>query len=623
MKKIIVIWLIVLCTALSAFLNEQMLFKEGGFMRDDSYVSVILCNRSGSELKNMDEYRDDANIYFRIKPLLDWKFSKKDDELIIKIVNDGKLKNYDATKYKVSDMNEFYIVKVSKKQFALTKPFYFENDLGRTKDITFPEEYWDYYEFAFEHFSLGSGFLKELDFFNAYKELTYFMVNDFTKQFSFYEEAVELLEYSVGEHIQQQKKISQKFLNIKEQISSDVYNFDKSVFAEMDTFALNQLEPIKFFDKYFVSGLEKSSVFKKEYTEFSKEMNTLLSESIELYKTTLFSLFIGNDYNNSKFYSFIDILARSMCYLDSIPISEPTVVINPENFYRFPKQMSYIRRNGWEKELAILVESINSNIKIYYHVLDKPVTDNLFRNIDNEPQPYYNIFSAFNALCSGEYNAVLSSLDEALQKCTDPEFIDNICLLKASYISYMRNIDSKITKSLNIGLLHERNNELAAAEIEYQKAANRSVNYALPNFYLGRTYYKKNNKPNSELYINRALEIDSKLVEARLFKIDALIEEQNFSSALQDINTALQTNPIYRLYYLRALSLFKLERYDEAAILVLQTCIELNPHDIYEYLLLGDIYKALGDGDASKKYYLEAGKIDPENEDYLERINGF
>jgi tetratricopeptide (TPR) repeat protein len=168
--------------------------------------------------------------------------------------------------------------------------------------------------------------------------------------------------------------------------------------------------------------------------------------------------------------------------------------------------------------------------------------------------------------------------------------------------------------------LYERAIQYTQAESEYHKAINASVNYALPNFYLGRLYSKQDNTPASDIYINRALEVDPQLIEARLFKINNFIQKEDYSSAIQNVNVALQTNPIWQFYYLRAFLLFKLEQYEDAKTLILQTCIDINSHNIDEYLLLGDIYKALGDIVSSKIYYIEAGKIDSENVEYIERI---
>jgi hypothetical protein len=619
MKKIIILSFIFLHINLFGFFTDSMLYKEGGMLSKDKFVNIYLSNRSGLEINNMNEFRNNPNIYFCIQPSDDWRFSDK-EPLSIQLINAGEVLDFEANKYSDYDNDESYVVTIPKTEFVITKPFHFENELGRNEDRIFPEEYWDYYEFAFEHFSKGSEFLKQTDYRNAYKELKYFLDNDFSVKFSFYDEAVELLGYSVGEYIRREKEEAQKFMNIKEQIETQRYKFDTTVFAELDSFALKQEEPVKYFDKYFTANLNKSNLFKNEFEKFQENMNLLASESRELYDAALYDSITKKDYKNVKYNAFIDVLARTLCYSDTLFSLESTVLINPDNLINFPVKMLNIRQNGWEDELLILIKMININVAEHYYLLDEAVMSNLKKNINEEFLPYYSIFSAFNALCAGDYKSMRSNMNDALNKCTEKELFESLCLVQNSYKILVKKIDRNVIDSMNKGLLYEKAIQYTQAESEYHKAINASVHYALPNFYLGRLYSKQDNTPASDIYINRSLEVDPQLIDARLFKINNFIQKEDYSSAIQNVNIALQTNPIWQFYYLRALLLFELEQYEDAKTLILQTCIDINSHNIDEYLLLGDIYKALGDNVSSKIYYIEAGKIDSENEEYLQRI---
>jgi len=103
------------------------------------------------------------------------------------------------------------------------------------------------------------------------------------------------------------------------------------------------------------------------------------------------------------------------------------------------------------------------------------------------------------------------------------------------------------------------------------------------------------------------------------YTIDFLIEDSNYEQALDQANIALESNPIWFFYFLKANALFHLEKYTEAGD-ALNKAIELNGFNFNQYILLGDIYKGQGNIEKAREAYGNAGKIDPTNKIFTERM---
>jgi len=144
-------------------------------------------------------------------------------------------------------------------------------------------------------------------------------------------------------------------------------------------------------------------------------------------------------------------------------------------------------------------------------------------------------------------------------------------------------------------------------------------NYAPPQFYLGRIYHQKDEKYTAEIYFDRASTISPSYISPMKYTIDFLIEDENYEQALEQVNIALESNPIWFFYYLKANALFHLERYTEAGD-ALNQAINLNGFDFDQYILLGDIYKGQGNLERARDAYENAGKIDPTNKIFTERM---
>jgi len=91
----------------------------------------------------------------------------------------------------------------------------------------------------------------------------------------------------------------------------------------------------------------------------------------------------------------------------------------------------------------------------------------------------------------------------------------------------------------------KKKENLVEAEQQYKKASMLASNYAPPQFYLGRIYHQKDEKYTAEIYFDRASTISPSYISPMKYIIDFLIEDENYEQAFEQVNLALESNPIW------------------------------------------------------------------------------
>lgn len=357
-----------------------------------------------------------------------------------------------------------------------------------------------------------------------------------------------------------------------------------------------------------------------------QKLDTIVSESGELlkkyteeFKLAQLSIFEEGHFAENRYAFYIDLLCRILIYSDSIHTIDSLHQINIGNIDHFPEQKERLELLEWLKDFISAVHLINIFIERNHFVLNEIAMENLKNQIVIERQPYYEIISAFNALGRKDVDGSVQYIKEVYKKCTEHELLDLLELQYLSYLATRDHVSEKVLSAINKGLHHEAKGNLDQAEMEFSKASMIASEYAPSHYYLGRIYHKNGEIYTAEIYFDKALTIAPDYISPKTYIIQIAIDNDDTERALELVNQALQSNDIWYFYYLKSESLYKLKRYDEARQTIMKA-IDLNGFNFDEYILLGDIYKALNDIENARLSYSNAGKIDPTDKIFTERM---
>jgi len=555
-----------------------------------------------------------------VKALNDWNISKSNMKSELFLYNDSLQVDYKVVKSLNEDNKNLSILKIDRDNFNLKKKFYFSSEFSKSEFYRFPEKYWAEYEELEKKFKQGDDFFQQSEYLKAYEYLVYFIDNEYTYNYSFYQKATELIDETISEYLHKQKKESLQFLEVNQQISTQSFNFEYTILDNFKEFIQNLSNSIVLFKSYFESDILNSKNLHSGLIEFKKTLSEKLSQSYHNYNETILSFFY-NDYSNAAFTYYIDIITNSLCFMDSMGVIDTLTTIDYEKINRFPKKIEKIRSYELEEDFKIILKQINWNIINSGYLFNETVMANIRSQLENEPQPYFHVLSAFNSLNNDSCDIFLSKIEKAIKKCTDKNLLLSLFLLRNAITISKKNIEPKVIGAINKGMRHEYEASYDNAAREYKIAINRSGNLAEPYFFLARVYYNNNMIPTSEIYFEKSLAINPNYIEPYLFKINTLIELGNYEQAVQYADKALQVSRIWFFYFLKADALFHQEKLAEAEKILNENCITLNKNEINQYLLLGKIYQKQKQDDRAREFFKKAGFIDPENSEYIRCMN--
>lgn len=611
--------------------NTKLLYHKKSLFGKAKYINIFFSNLKGSNSVKPEDIASSDYLYFCYKPVGEWTFKEneiyEDKELKgISIKQNGESIFNSKISPIIENSNIIMVVaSFPKDKILITQPIEFYNDLDISQPIHIPEKYWSNYKTFSQYYTEGAKQFDEKKYLKSFEFLKHFITDD--KEIiglSFYDHSKKLIKQSIKYFIDDTDRAYKK-LNIDIEISLTVDEFHIS---KLDSIYNSLIGAQQTFSLYFNSITdEESTGWQQELIELVSNVSQAVSERKESFKTQKLSLFEVDNYNNYRFSLFVDLLARSLCYtnsikeiqeLDTLDISIVDKFKSTQAEYELAKDE--LAELGWLKDFNITLKLINKNIKNERYVLNTTAIGNLENQRNNERQPYFDIFGAFNSLGNDKFDLFARYINEAFKKCTDNELLSLLELWYLSYLSTKNQIDEKVLNYLNEGIEFEDSKDLISAEKQYEIATKLVTNFAPPLFYLGRIYHKKNEKFTAERYFAKALNIYPEYIEPRKYKIEFLMENRDYSDALAEVNSALSNCPFWYFYYQKANILYFLSRYSEATDILLNECIELNTHNYDQYILLGDIYLALGDLASAEKYILQAGELEPKNPIFIDRM---
>ena len=623
MKKILVLFFIFVFCVCALFAQEtNLLYKEKKTFppSKEKIISIHLCNIEGLESFNVEEFHKVDTLYFRYQPMGTWVFKEKDledDIAFIHIKQNGNTIHQQNIIPKYNTNNKLFevIAAYPKSEFVLAMPFSFSNELENSQPLTLPENFWPNYETYSQCYTLGAELADEKKYIKSFTVLKYFLSNKpEVEGLSFHRLVMQILKKDVKTTIDtKQPEFNMLKLELMRSINEEnlaqLEDLHAETAAAQDSFLI-----------YFnYSQTSESNTLKEKFLQIVTESGDLLQKYTDEFKLKKLSIFETGHYTDNRFAFYIDLLSRMLCFTDSIHTIDSLHQIDASIIDFFPEQKDQLALLEWLDDFLAAINLLNIIIERDHYVLGDSAMLNLENQLMTEKQPYYGIISAFNALGSKNVDGFAQNIADSFIKCTDEQLLDLLELQYLSYLATNDEISDTVIEAINKGLMYEKEGNLAEAEQQYTKASMLASNYAPPQFYLGRIYHQKDEKYSAEIYFDRALAISSNYISPMKYTIDFLIEDGNYAQALEQANKALESNPIWFFYYLKANALYHLEKYTEAGD-ALDKAINLNGFNFDQYILLGDIYKEQDLLEKAREAYGNAGKIDPTNKIFTERM---
>lgn len=599
-----------------------MLFSKSILNKTGKIILIELTDSLGNSPINADVFNKSDLIYFTIKPIpgQDWNFSKNEAEKKItelKLIQDKnilsiiRLKNT-FEKDNIKEVNITY----NKSSINVLKPFLFRFDEADSEPIIIPEALWPNYN-EYTDIILGSKkLLVGNNNIGSFRNITklWNIDSNFSK-FSFYQKSLESFNETV------KKILSQSNENLANGItafqkSATKKNIDR-LFTIKDSLS-NNLNEIQSFLQISHEGIDPVN-FSKDIESLKLKISKEVTDANQLFKEAILGIFEHKNYDDYQYKLYTDLLARLLLSIDKIkPIN------NLDNLYiskinKFPLIKGELDEMGWQEDFAYICQLLNDNIHDKTFLFNDSAISNYDHNKANETQPYCAIFKAYNELIKNDKKQFLTQIYQCLTTVTDRGILSDLDLTIS--LAKMDSVENEaFWEIVQKGYDAYLNNAFQEAKKHYDKAEKLSTNEVL-FFLIGENNFKLNDKYSSEIYFNRALEINPKFIMPILVRIEFLIDEKNYETAITLIDKSLEINPVWYFYFKKAILLQLMEKNEEAKSIILNNCIPLNSLNYDEYIILGDLYMALNDVKSARESFMIAGNINPNNSQYKNRMD--
>ncbi len=621
--KLILIWSILTILSYSVFAQKtSLLFSKSLINKTGKTISIELTDSMGSSQINADFFNKSDLIFFTLKsfPGQNWNFSKNEAEKKVtelKLVQEKNILSVKKNKSVLEneDIKEV-IITYNKNSINVLKPLLFRFEETDSEPISIPETLWPNYKEYTAVINKTKILLLENDFIGSFQSIVklWDMDSNFSK-FSFYPSSVSTFNEIVEKNISQSNELLLRSISNFQKAPTEK-NLDH-LFSLKDSLLIN-LNQISSFLKISHEGIEPDNFIKTIESLKSKILKEA-TDAKQLFKKTMLSIFELKDYDDYKFKLYTDLLARLLISVDKIKPINGLDNIYISKIKKFPIIKSELVDMGWNDDFAVICRLLNDNIHERSYLLNDTAMNNYAQNKSDETQPYYALFQAYNKLVRKEKEQFVTQINQCLSTVSDRDLLSGLDLT-ISLASMDSISNDEFWAIVQKGFDAQSNGAFQEAKKYYDKAEKLSVSNEVLFFLMGENNYKLNDRYSSEIYFNRALAINPKFIMPKLFRIEFLIDDKDYETAIGLVDEALDANPIWYFYLKKAILLQLLGKNEDAKSVLLNNCIAINALNYDQYIVLGDIYLALNDVKNARESFMIAGNINPNDKQYKKRM---
>jgi len=595
--------------------NTKLIYKSKG--KRSYVVFATLSNASGDTLFKAAEFIKSPNIYFLLflDPLARKNTLKESD--ISQYLSAIRLKQDQSMEAQTLTPNRIMrnekeigsvVIAFSKEKFLLYKEFSLASKMSVSKPIRLPDSLLPSYKKYKQIFEQGKLLVEQNQSITAFHTL--FPIwkdaqsNAEITTYGFYNEALSFIKQSAhqkADYFEKQYTLLQ---------SSSKNTITRAWLNQCDSVIRLLKGDYALFQPLFKSNIQDAGGLETYFNNINKQLSDLSTSTESNYNKQIMSFLEKGSYSNYKFSLYVDVLCRMLTYTDSLVVISAIPSINPESLHQFPLKEKELSNTGWLSGFLELVKVLNENLKVNHVLFNSQILANLQQQDSLQKQPYVQLFEAFPSL-PGDPAAFSASLDKAMQKCTDVDWLQRLELW---------NISARFQKlNLNVRYLHEINKGLRMINRgKWSEAANtfniikRQANLvAMPWYYSGLIKYRQKEMFSAEAQFQHALALYPHYISPRSFIFKILDAQKLYSDILIKSNEAISIYDIWYFHYIKGKALYALNNYNQAIDEINKQCITRNPWDVDQYYLLGDIYLAQKDFKKARDAYAMTQKIAP------------
>lgn len=602
--------------------KTSLLFSKSIINKTGKTITIELTDSMGNSQINDDFFNKSDLIFFTLKPIpgQNWNFSKSEAEKKVAGLKLVQEKNILSTKriknvLEKEDIKEV-IITYNKSSINVLQAFRFRFEETDSEPIIIPETLWPNYKEYSAIINKTKMSLTENDFIGSFRSIVKLWSTDYNfSKFSFYQTSIMTFNEIVEKNISQSNELLLKSItNFKKNATEK--NLDH-LFSLKDSLVTN-LNEITSFLKTSHEGIEPDNHI-KVIESLKLKITKEVTDANQLFKKTMLSIFEGKGYDDYKFKLYTDLLARLLITVDKIKPINSLDNLYISKIKKFPSIKSELVDMGWNDDFAVICRLLNDNIHEHAYLLNDTALNNYAQEKSGETQPYYTLLQAYNKLIRKEKEQFVTQINQCLFTVSDREILSGLDL-SISLASMDSISNDEFWGIVQKGYDAQTNGAFQEAKKYYDKAEKLSISNEVLFFLMGENNFKLNDRYSSEIYFNRALAINPKFIMPKLFRIEFLIDDKDYETAIGLVNEALDANPIWYFYLKKAILLQLLGKNDDAKSVLLNNCIAINALNYDQYIVLGDIYLAQNDLKNARESFMIAGNINPNDKQYKKRM---
>jgi len=585
-------------------------------------IILELSDSSGIINPSSESFNQAEKIYFTARPQQEkeWALSRKDAEkkmAEIKLLQSSN--SISTSQPKILFVNEeikAVVLSYPRSQINLLKEIKFKLEESESDPVFIPEKLWPKYKIYTE--IITNAYVPSIngDYFNAFKNLSKLWNKDtLLTKFSFYESAKDSLADFADKIIsvsnrQFTKQLENFKANITDQNLSQLFELKDSIFESLlyvDTFLISIKNEVDAVSRSINIENQKQFILKN------------LDKSKSLFRKKKMSIFEEKTYADYQLKLFTEALSKIITSINKIKQITGFDSIHTEHLKNFPALNKELSEMGWSNDFHSVCKLLNENIIKNQYIFNDTIINTFSQNKLNEPQPYYALFRAFNALVKKDKRLFVELVNQCMFAISDKDLLSSLDLYIALVNSETISND-EYWELIQKGYNSQTSGSLQEAKLSYEKAEKLSNTGEILFFLIAETNLKLGDRYSAEIYFKRANLINPKFILPKLYQIEFLIEDKDYETALTLVNEALINNPIWYFYYKKAVLLGLTGKYNDAKSLLINNCLPLNPLNYEQYLFLGDVFNALSDTKSAREYYMKAGNIKPNDSAYKNKM---
>jgi hypothetical protein len=579
---------------------------------------IYFSNQNGSESIAPVEFLDYENIFFTIVPATPdgknyFKESEVQDDLNLIKLKQGfsEIQRQVAIKQVLNADGKIdkVIFSFPKRMVQLFVPFIFISPVDTAEISDLSDEYFNYYNKYKEKYISGLNLSDKKKYIDAFNTLM-LIVND-TKvyeeitHYDFYQHASETLIENCIE--QRTDSLTKTFDNYSRQFSKDLC---LTTLKKCDSIINILHETSEVFAPYLKLEYKNSRIYQQKFDKLFEELNAGMVKNYNMYYKCKMQFLETKTYNLYQFSLFVDVLAQMITHLDTLRLLKGIHPLDMAVLNKIPETKEELNKTGWFKEFELLVGVINQNIKNTGKVFGDSVMNNLQRQSNEQRQPYFEIFLAFNML---EQKEVLfkDHLKNAIERCSDVVLLSNMEMWILSYKLTAENIDPQTVARINTGIRLIEAKEWLQAESIFDIITRQANTVAPPWFYAGEIKFENQETFSAETMFEMALKLYPQYIAPRIYSLNSLYNQGLYEILLKKTDEAITANNIWYFHFWKAKALFAIKNFKQTIGEINEFCLVRNPWDVGQYFILGDAYVELKDYANAEIAYRKTQEINP------------